>query len=194
MDYKLPFYGLKTIKEITEDEKNYLVSYYELDGTEGIITKVIKNEKNFNAILENYHKDLANYLKENKKKYEDYNDYLSKHLINSNIEYILKLATIITLTVSIILSINCLLLPSIILDILTAPLLIGSVGLMLQKRDYQKKSTFTENYQNLENKLFCYERFKNNNKISKTKFSHISREEKTVAKDLNNKILTRKVA
>lgn len=185
MNLSLPFYGTKgTIKNIVETDKSYTVYRYDLDGKANIVSSVPKNIKNYSLLIENYYNDLKGYLEVYSNRYEGYRISSLNRKNNSVLINLLMVLSVVMIGTSIpmLLSFQTLGVFGVVLDVLSIPLLVTSVGLSLKELDDKKKKEFIENYQKFEYryKLYDDERVKQN---IKTKYTGLQKSEN------NNKVI-----
>lgn len=164
MNMQLESFGKKgTIKKIETGDKHYIVYQYGAVRNEETITYVPKNQENYELLVENYYKDLKEYLDYNKDKYETYQKTRLKKKINPNVINLLNIAGIILIGTSIpmLLTTGTLLYLGMSLDLIAIPLLIKSANLSMKEKENNKKETFLKKYRDRENRLRTYNQEKN---------------------------------
>ena len=193
MNYSLPFYGKKgTISTIKENNNNYIVNCYDFTGKDNIVLEVPKNNRNYNQLIDNYYKDLKEYLKANNNKYEYYNQTKKENKTNKKTITLLKLISIaaIALSIPLLSTHEELGYIGITLNAISIPLLVSSINLTTKARKEEKKKKFINKYNELEHRLRIY----NENKVKsydQTKYMGVKSYEKEPKRDLN-KILEKK--
>lgn len=167
---ELPFFGKRgTMATLIEEDKNYKVELYGQDGLNNNVFFIKKTSKNKEQLLENYYRNLEEYLtlEDTKEKYTSLKEEekAQKTLLNKKlVEMLLSISIligVIPLASSIVLNNGLLWTIGKYTLVIGASFSTASIISLKNIKEDKKNTSFTKKYENLEKELNLYKEEKN---------------------------------
>ena len=188
MNWSLPYFGKKgTIKRIDFNNKEYTNKYivyrYGCSSDEEAMFMIPKNETNMKLLIDNYYKELEDYLETYKSLYDDYTSSSNKR-INKRLVSLIFIISIFMALLSIpfLATHTALGFIGVSLDVISFPIIGIGINLLIKEHDEEKKHDFIRRYKEYSNRYrVCARKDKENN--TPTKYSAVTKD-RTCENDL----------